>query len=490
MSIIITYTVYYYDGTNGHEEIKSLPYAISTPSGYVSPDLTEARSVTKYDAVGRSEGSVTYSDATTIVLSTTLNYTVAQGVPGFSSESSNAYGQTITLDAYNHQSISYTDALGRLRFSQVFSGTASPYSVVRTVEDSYDVLGDTTQAQTFDSSATLKAGYTATFDALKRRTGFNDSDLGSCANSPLPPGCSSSSDTAWHFSYDNDSNLLSQTDPRSQGIYISYDNLDRPLCRNSQSNPCSNHPYAVYFYDSYNNNSNSSQTFPSGCVAPGGSYASDPVGHTTAEAFSNSTASGWRCYGYDARGQLNQSMLSVTVDSTTTTQQVNFSYNDGGEMTGLVYPDGETITSQYDVNGYLLSAYFGTPGSSDPVNFLVGQVSYNSNGLVSGLSLGGSAAKNSTPTPVFTTSYTYDGIQRPQSSSVSVSGNTIWSEGLTYDNIGNVLQIATTVPKLGGGTQTDNQSFCYDALSRLVWAGNTGTPTGAITVATRPTEPR
>lgn len=123
---IISYIVYYNDKTNGVEVVKSLPYAISPPSGYVAPDLTKARSLTKSDGLGRSEGSVTYSDATTIVLSTSLSYAVAQGVTGLSSENNNAYEQTTTLDAYNHQSISYSDALGRTRFDQLFSGTTSP----------------------------------------------------------------------------------------------------------------------------------------------------------------------------------------------------------------------------------------------------------------------------------------------------------------------------------------------------------------------------
>jgi len=69
-------------------------------------------------------------------------------------------------------------------------------------------------------------------------------------------------------------------------------------------------------------------------------------------------------------------------------------------------------------------------------------------------------------------------FERPQSSSATVGSTTICSQGRTYDNVGNVLQLATTVPTVGGGTQTDNQSFCYDALSRLIWAGNSGTPTG------------
>ena len=36
-------------------------------------------------------------------------------------------------------------------------------------------------------------------------------------------------------------------------------------------------------------------------------------------------------------------------------------------------------------------------------------------------------------------------------------------------------QVSGTSPTSGGGTQTGSQSFCYDALSRLVWADNSYT---------------
>lgn len=144
----------------------------------------------------------------------------------------------------------------------------------------------------------------------------------------------------------------------------------------------------------------------------------------------------------------------------------------------MIYPDGETLTSQYDANGFLRSAYFGTSNTTNPVNFLIGQISYTNNGQVSNLAFGGSGAKGSVPTPVFTTATTYDGIQRPLSTNTSVAGHTIWSQTATYDNVGNVLGLSTTVPTQSGGSATDNESFCYDALNRMVWAGNNGTPTG------------
>ena len=63
-----------------------------------------------------------------------------------------------------------------------------------------------------------------------------------------------------------------------------------------------------------------------------------------------------------------------------------------------------------------------------------------------------------------------------------------WSQQRTFDNAGNILQLSTTLPTVsGGGSKTDNQSFCYDALDRLTWAGNTGTPSGGDHCGLTPT---
>ncbi len=482
-SELITYTIYDW---MGNATTKSLPYAVAATAGlgYVAPDLNQPRTVTGYDSLGRPLGTVTYGSSSTIVQSSTSAYTVAQGVPTLSSENSTAYEQTITQDAYTHQSITYTDGFGRTRYSQVFSGTSSPYSVVRTVGMTYDPVGNTLAVQTDDSTGTVQASYTAAYDGLKRLLGFNDSDLGACQNTPQPADCSSTADTAWKYTYDADGNQLSQTDPRNQSMYTSYDALDRPLCRAltaTDAGSCAGSTYAAFFYDGYSNASTPGATFPAGCTAPSGAYASDPVGRKTAELFVGAAAagSGWRCSGYDQRGQTDQSTLSVTPPpgSPTVTQTVNMTHNDGGEVTGLVYPGGETLTSTYDTNGRLRSAYFGTPSQSDPVQFLVGQVTYANDGQLAGMAMGGTAAKTSVPTPVFTTATTYDSIQRPLRTSATEAGQTLWSQTRAYDNVGNVLGLSTVVPLSGGSTASENEAFCYDALNRLVWAGNNGTPT-------------
>ncbi|WP_126556605.1 hypothetical protein [Dictyobacter kobayashii] len=99
-------------------------------------------------------------------------------------------------------------------------------------------------------------------------------------------------------------------------------------------------------------------------------------------------------------------------------------------------------------------------------------------GQLSGMAFGGTALPTKVPTPTFSTRLSYDGIQRPVTSTATRSGTTFWSQTRTYNNVGNVINLNTTVPTTTNGTKTDSQSFCYDDLNRLVWSGNTGTPTG------------
>ncbi len=129
-----------------------------------------------------------------------------------------------------------------------------------------------------------------------------------------------------------------------------------------------------------------------------------------------------------------------------------------------------------------------------PVAFLeTGHVSYINSGQLAGIAVGGTANKTSVPTSIFSTSRSYDGMQRPVSSSATRTGasSPFWNQQRTFDNAGNILQLSTMLPTVSGGSsKTDNQSFCYDALDRLTWAGNTGTPSGGDHCGLAPLEAR
>jgi RHS repeat-associated protein len=486
---LVTYTIY---NNMGQAVTKSLSYPIpafsgspgSSGSAYVTPDTTQPRTVTRYDGLGRSLGSVTYSSASGIALSATVTYTVERSLPSFNVDIATPFERGTTLDAYNHQTVTYTDALGRQRYSQTFDGTGTatnPYKALKTIQYNFDTVGNTIATNTYDASSNRQAYRTAAYDGLSRVTGWNDSDSGSCSNTPLPTSCGSSSGTAWKTGYDANSNAISATDPRGQTTYTAYDVLNRQLCRGTAStdvSPCKDSATALFFYDSYNNASNSGATFPAGCTAP--ASGSSPVGHTVAEVFKGLAGSGWRCSGYDTRGQTTQSALSVTADGHTTTQKVSMQYNNGGQLSQLVYPDGESIAIENDDNGLVRSM-------SNADGSIVNNVQYTPVGQLATLSVGGNLYQGAY-TSYVDLAYSYDTIQRPASISASVDGGaSLFSQTRTYDNVGNVLQANTTVPTITGGSKTDNQSFCYDTLNRVVWSGNGGTATGGDHCGLNPT---
>lgn len=53
---------------------------------------------------------------------------------------------------------------------------------------------------------------------------------------------------------------------------------------------------------------------------------------------------------------LGNNSQALTADGTTTTQAIEMSYNDMEQPTTMIYPDGEALTAQYDVNGYYRSS--------------------------------------------------------------------------------------------------------------------------------------
>ena len=99
---------------------------------------------------------------------------------------------------------------------------------------------------------------------------------------------------------------------------------------------------------------------------------------------------------------------------------------------------------------------------------------------------GGSSSYTALSTRVFSTTDTYAAIERAVGTSATRNGTTIWNQIKTYDNVGNTLNLTTMLPTASGSTQTDSQSFCYDALNWLVWASNTGTPTGGDRCGSEP----
>ncbi|MBK6430431.1 hypothetical protein [Candidatus Amarolinea dominans] len=143
--------------------------------------------------------------------------------------------QTAMLDELNHQTISESDAFGRLASVKQYDLTLAPgaapnwgATVYGQASYSYDVA-DRLKQMTGPDGAVTTIGY----DLAGRKTSMSDPDMG-----------------AWSYTYDTAGNLQTQTDARGCVITFSYDGLNRVKGKTySGSSGCS--ATAVgYTYDS------------------------------------------------------------------------------------------------------------------------------------------------------------------------------------------------------------------------------------------------
>ncbi len=89
---------------------------------------------------------------------------------------------------------------------------------------------------------------------------------------------------------------------------------------------------------------------------------------------------------------------------------------------------------------------------------IVSAVQYTNAGQLAGMTLGGVVYQGTVTKPV-TVNLGYDSLQQWFLTSVTVGSTTLFSQAQTYDNVGNIIQLSTTLPTSSGGSKADNQSF-------------------------------
>ncbi|HVB21064.1 MAG TPA: hypothetical protein VNG51_03850 [Ktedonobacteraceae bacterium] len=120
----------------------------------------------------------------------------------------------------------------------------------------------------------------------------------------------------------------------------------------------------------------------------------------------------------------------------------------------------------------------------DNTTINVASLVYNANALPDTITFDTSAGQSS---PLATEQFTYDANLRPAQTTAtwqSGSGSTgqIYQEQRTYDPLGNVSSLATSLSPVPGKSNSggaETQDFCYNEQNQLVWAGNSGTEPGA-----------
>ncbi len=413
---VVTYHVY---DDMERDAFDSISYFVPAYTGapgaaaFSVPNSTEPKTATTYDGLGRV---LTSEDA--LSNTSTTQYGVECGLSNPTDTA--CYSSTITIDPNGHDTLELTDALGRVRLTQTYTGNGTsqnPYTPYATTQYGYDGLGDLITIEEPDNVHDV----TATYNSQGQETSISDPDLGS-----------------FTYTYDADGNVTESVDARGSSgtTYAGYDGLDRQLWRNTTNTPTG--AYVTYSYDS----------------TTGGNSG---VGRLTGETFNQGSTFGVGSYTYtyDARGQ--QTAWTTTLDGTS--YPFSATYDDAGQTTSLSYSDGTALTDNYDTNGWLNSAVTGSTN-------LYTALSYTDPGGATGLP---NTAKLSNGAMSYTAQY--DADLRPTSTTLSVGSKVKYQSQTGYDAVGNVIAESTTL-KAG----TDNQAFCYDELNRLTWAGSSGAP--------------
>lgn len=356
------------------------------------------RAQTQYDALGR-----------TIVVTST------DGTSARTAFSGRSVG---VLDANGHQLINTADAFGRLVAVKEYTSTATAINfnapAYATTTYAYDTLNNLVRV-----TDTLSNPTAITYNRLGQKTVITDTDMG-----------------VWKYAYDLVGNLTRQTDARGQRVCFYYDSLNRLTGKQYRAddgcptlNPTLN---VTYTYDSGVNG----------------------VGRRTGMIDDSGSAT----WIYDVRGR-------TIVDSRTIPGVrafgLGYTYDALDRLTAITYPNGEVVTQTYNAGAQVV----GLTGANPYVSGLT----YNAQGQIKQMSLGNGA----------TTTYDYYGDSGPAINSFRVwrintvkNGNPLLDLQYDYDKVGNINRITDTV------NSAQVVTFTYDALDRLTNAATTAVGNG------------
>lgn len=212
-----------------------------------------------------------------------------------------AYDQwrTTITDAESNAKEFVRDAYGNL-VEVVEQDGASAYATTYR----YDYLRNLTKVT--DALNNIR---TVAYDGLGRRTSLEDLHV-----------VGDGTFGTWSFEYDVAGNLISRTDPKSQVVQYTYDDINRALTENY-----------------------------TGAAGTEVTYVYDTCTEGVGRLCTATTAGAVTRYDYNAVGGIGKE--AKVVDSTT--YETEFSYDRQGNITTLIYPDDSVVRYSYNVAGQL-----------------------------------------------------------------------------------------------------------------------------------------
>jgi RHS repeat-associated protein len=400
-TIISSTTVFNNRGLTDRQYV-SQDLASSQVDGYYAPEAGWKYSSYVYDGLGRV---IVQNNADGTSVST--DYSIPW--------------QTTVTNARGFITRYYYDAFGRLTEVEEYDydEQSQQHVLYATTVYEYDILGNLTRVlddNNYDNPSYPTYATTMTYDWLGRKTSMTDPDMGT-----------------WSYGYDNNGNLISQTDAKGQTIRFDYDELNRFKEKNYPQG--SGMTDVVYTYDS------------------GANGKGMRTGMTDAV--------GSMSYTYDNWGRL----VTETRTYDSVPYETSYTYYDNGTLKTIEYPTGDTVTNEY--NGcWLPYSVF----SSVENNYLVTSTLYNQLGQIAEINLGNGLS----------TTYGYWDVGGEYDTTGGYYGR-LW-EIITYESDPEedaIQRMRYTWDAGGNLTQRENvlteetETFGYDSLDRLTEASLT-----------------
>jgi RHS repeat-associated protein len=223
---------------------------------------------------------------------------------------------------------------------------------------------------------------------------------------------------------------------------IRYDALNRVISRVYSNDPQST-PAVTYTYDD--------------------PQVSNAKGRLTKVVSSVSTTEYTQ---YDPLGRVKGSRQ--TTSGASQAYQMSYGYNLAGLLVSASYPSGRVVTTSYDGAGRLNTVNGQKAGELNK-SYAAG-FSYTAAGAVSAMQMGNGLVEQTTFNARLQPVQIKLGTVTSPSSVVQLD----YGYGTTNNN-GNLLSQTITAPKTAGGSLVLTQTYGYDALNRLVSAGENGT---------------
>jgi RHS repeat-associated protein len=320
--------------------------------------------------------------------------------------------ETTTTDANNHQKKTSADAYGNLVQVKEYNNSS-----VYTTNYTYD-------------NRNLLTGIT---DALGNVRAFSYNNAGWATNSEDLHAVGDSNYGSLSYTYDNNGNRLTETQPNGTVVTRVYDMLDRATSIDSSTTSGTDYTFT---YDTCTN---------------GKGYVCSVSGILPNSVTMN------KSFVYGISGAPTSTTLTTLGNSYTT----SYEYNLADQVKKTIYPNTTAVRYSFGDWGLPTTEYITLPSQTETT---FATASYGVTGQPDVVTI--------TNGPTIT--YTYDAtkLYRKTNMTAVKGGSTVQSYAYVYDSVGNITSI--TEPNLA-------KTYTYDDLNRLTQAVHTPSGSGATT---------